>query len=131
MPSLVFIEFDRNEGLLERRFSEVLVLEVVLEPVSGHLTHAVVLASSRRPEEYDDWMMIGAWAGLIRASNPGLDDDGAELDHAFELIGLPKGGNPPDGFGSGDYTSRGVIQGMEYVFEENSEEYILTARPAG
>jgi hypothetical protein len=71
------------------------------------------------------------WITLVDASNEDLNlDILKDFDWVASEIGLPSSeGVAPEGFGSGDYSSQGVIEGVQYNFEETGAESVLTARP--
>lgn len=129
---LLIEEFDEeDEARVVRRFSEDWILELTLDPASGEVTEASLSGSLDRHTDMAILLAI-TWITLVDASNESLYLDILEdFDWVASEIGLPSSeGVAPEGFGSGDYSSQGVIEGVQYNFEESGFESILTARPA-
>lgn len=129
---LLIEEFDvHDEARLVRRFSEDWVLELTVNPESGELSEAALSGSLDRHTDMAILLAI-TWITLVDASNGRLDLDVLDdFDWVASQIGLPSSeGVVPEGFGSGDYSSEGVIEGVLYSFEESGFESVLTARPA-
>lgn len=129
---LLVDEFDEeDEARLVRQFSEDWVLELTVNPTSGEVSEATLSGSLDRHTDMAILLAI-TWIALVDASNENLDLDILEdFDWVASEIGLPSSeGVAPEGFGSGDYSSQGVIEGVQYSFEESDFESVLTARPA-
>lgn len=129
---LLVEEFDeRDEDRRVRRFSEDWVLELTINPSSGEVSEAALSGSLDRHTDMAILLAI-TWIALVDAANESLDLNVLEdFDWVASEIGLPSSeGVAPEGFGSGDYSSQGVIEGVLYRFEESGFESVLTARPA-
>lgn len=129
---LLVDEFDEeDEARLVRQFSEDWVLELTVNPTSGEVSEATLSGSLDRHTDMAILLAI-TWIALVDASNENLDLDILEdFDWVASEIGLPSSeGVAPEGFGSGDYSSQGAIEGVLYSFEESDFESVLTARPA-
>jgi hypothetical protein len=129
---LLVEEFDvHDDARRVRRFSEDWVLELSVNPSSGEVSEAALSGSLDRHTDMAILLAI-TWVALVDASNASLDLDILEdFDWVASEIGLPSSeGVAPEGFGSGDYSSQGVIEGVLYSFEESGFESVLTARPA-
>jgi len=131
MPSLVVADMNPIVGTrIDIQFSDNLLLEATKDEMTGELTDVSVTSSNNKRQEYDQWQMIAAWAGLIGASNPDLGSDFNEwLEEAFESIGLSES-HRKELSGDGIYANEVVIDNVLYAYEESQEGYILTAQPA-
>jgi hypothetical protein len=129
---LLIEEFDEEDETTKvRNFSEDWILELAVNPASGEVSEATLSGSLDRHTDMAILLAI-TWITLVDASNESLYLDILEdFDWVASEIGLPSSeGVAPEGFGSGDYSSQGVIEGVQYNFEESGFESILTARPA-
>ena len=128
---LLIDEFDVDDGtMLIRRFTEDWRLELTVDPQSGELSEATLWGSFNVHTDQAILFAITLFT-LVDASNAALDLDVIEdYDLVAERIGLPPfEGDMPEGFGTGSYTSGGVIDGVMYSFEESGDQAFLTARP--
>jgi hypothetical protein len=128
---LLIEEFDEeDETTMVRNFSEDWILELAVNPASGEVSEATLSGSLDRHTDMAILLAI-TWITLVDASNEDLNlDILKDFDWVASEIGLPSSeGVAPEGFGSGDYSSQGVIEGVQYNFEETGAESVLTARP--
>lgn len=131
MPSLVVANTDSIVGTrIDIQFSDILLLEAMKDESTGELTDVSVTSSNTSRQEYDQWQMIAAWAGLIGASNLDLGSDFNEwLEPTFESIGLFES-HRSELSRDGIYVNEAMIHNVLYAYEESQEGYTLTARPA-
>jgi hypothetical protein len=128
---LLIEEFDEEDETTKvRNFSEDWILELAVNPASGEVSEATLSGSLDRHTDMAILLAI-TWITLVDASNEDLNlDILKDFDWVASEIGLPSSeGVAPEGFGSGDYSSQGVIEGVQYNFEETGAESVLTARP--
>jgi hypothetical protein len=128
---LLIEEFDEeDETTMVRNFSEDWILELAVNPASGEVSEATLSGSLDRHTDMAILLAI-TWITLVDASNEDLNlDILKDFDWVASEIGLPSSeGVAPEGFGSGDYSSQGVIEGVQYNFEQTGAESVLTARP--
>lgn len=131
MPSLVVTDVDSILGnRIDIQFSNNLRLEATRDETTGELTDVSVTSSKSMRQEYDQWQMLGAWGGLIGASNPEHGSDFNEwLEEAFESIGMAECFRS-ELSSDGSCASEAVIHNVLYAYDESQGEYFLTARPA-